>query len=174
MVDRSSCSSVGSQFHARGAATEKSHGHLQVCTSLQTGNHANTPPVFYRPVTLPAAQPTASKQWRHWLLLLWMRVLCVQCHRPSCLWKNSNCFSHWINSTTDLKVQRHCCCIVANTVGNLAYLTVCCAGDSRSFARSHTVAHSWWRPSPCSCCCDSQDWKRPSGRSNHTWLRAIE
>jgi len=67
-----------------------------------------------------------------------MRVLCVQCHRPSCLWKNSNCFSHWIDSTTDLKVQRHCCCVVANTVGNFAYLTVCCAGDSGSFARSQT------------------------------------
>jgi len=37
-------------------------GHLQVCTSLQTDNHASTPPLsFYRPDALPAAQPTASK-----------------------------------------------------------------------------------------------------------------
>jgi len=37
-------------------------GHMQVCTSLQRDNHANTPPlVFYRPDALPAAQPTASK-----------------------------------------------------------------------------------------------------------------
>jgi len=37
-------------------------GHMQVCTSLQTDNHANTPPLsFYRPDALPAAQPTASK-----------------------------------------------------------------------------------------------------------------
>ena len=29
-------------------------------------NHANIPPsVFYRPDALPAAQPTASKHWRH-------------------------------------------------------------------------------------------------------------
>ena len=36
-------------------------GHMQVCTSLQTDNHANTPPLsfFYRPDALPAAQPTA-------------------------------------------------------------------------------------------------------------------
>jgi len=35
---------------------------MQVCTSLQTDNHASTPPlVFYRPDALPAAQPTASK-----------------------------------------------------------------------------------------------------------------
>jgi len=36
--------------------------HQQVCTSLQTDNHASTPPLsFYRPDALPAAQPTASK-----------------------------------------------------------------------------------------------------------------
>ena len=40
-------------------------GHMQVCTSLQTDNHASTPPFsFYRPDALPAAQPTASKHWR--------------------------------------------------------------------------------------------------------------
>jgi len=31
-------------------------GHVQVCTSLQTDNHASTPPLsFYRPDALPAA-----------------------------------------------------------------------------------------------------------------------
>ena len=40
-------------------------GHMQVCTSLQTDNHASTPPLsFYRPDVLPAAQPIASKHWR--------------------------------------------------------------------------------------------------------------
>jgi len=40
---------------------------MQVCTSLQTDNHASTPPLsfFYRPDALTAAQPTASKHWRH-------------------------------------------------------------------------------------------------------------
>jgi len=40
-------------------------GHMQICTSLQTDNHAMMPvphhSVFYRPDALPAAQPTASK-----------------------------------------------------------------------------------------------------------------
>jgi len=38
-------------------------GHMQVCTSLQTDNHASTPPTsfFYGQDALPAAQPTASK-----------------------------------------------------------------------------------------------------------------
>ena len=37
-------------------------GYMQVCTSLQTDNHANTHrSVFYRPDVLPAAQPTASE-----------------------------------------------------------------------------------------------------------------
>ena len=41
-------------------------GHMQICISLQTDNHASTPPLkfFYRPDALPAAQPTASKHWR--------------------------------------------------------------------------------------------------------------
>jgi len=37
-------------------------GRMQVCTSLQTDDHASTPLVFfYRPDALPVAQPTASK-----------------------------------------------------------------------------------------------------------------
>ena len=38
-------------------------GHMQVCTLLQTDNHASTPPLcfFYRPDALPVAQPTASE-----------------------------------------------------------------------------------------------------------------
>jgi len=35
-------------------------GHMQVCTPLQTDNHASTPPLFM-PDALPAAQPTVSK-----------------------------------------------------------------------------------------------------------------
>jgi len=39
-------------------------GHMQVCISLKTDNHASTPPlVFYRPDALPATQPTALKHW---------------------------------------------------------------------------------------------------------------
>ena len=41
-------------------------GHVQVCTLLQTDNHASTHhSVLYRLDALPAAQPTASKHWRH-------------------------------------------------------------------------------------------------------------
>ena len=41
-------------------------GCMQVCTSLQTDNHAsNTPLSFHRPDALPAAQPTASKHGRY-------------------------------------------------------------------------------------------------------------
>jgi len=46
-------------------------GHMQVCTVLQTDNHASTPPQsFYRPDALPATQPTASKNWRPKAMLL--------------------------------------------------------------------------------------------------------
>jgi len=37
-------------------------GHIQICTSIQTNNHASTPPLsFLRPDALSAAQPTVSK-----------------------------------------------------------------------------------------------------------------
>jgi len=40
--------------------------YMQICTSLQTDNHASTTPLsFYRPDALPAAQPTASNHGRH-------------------------------------------------------------------------------------------------------------
>ena len=49
--------------------------HMQIiCTLLQTDNHASTSPLsFYRPATLPAAQPTVSKHWmQHLQLALWI------------------------------------------------------------------------------------------------------
>jgi len=36
-------------------------GHMQVCTSLQTDNHASTPPLSF--LQAGCAQPTASKHW---------------------------------------------------------------------------------------------------------------
>ena len=39
--------------------------HMQVCTLLQTDNHASTHhSVFYRPDALPVAHPTVSMHWR--------------------------------------------------------------------------------------------------------------
>jgi len=46
--------------------------HMEIiCTLLQTDNHASTSPLsFYRLDALPAAQPTASKHWRHnWYII---------------------------------------------------------------------------------------------------------
>jgi len=65
-------------------------GHMQVCTSLQTDSHASTPPLsFYRPDALPAAQPTASKHWRHLVDRQWTSML----SKPSwqCIWWRSIC-----------------------------------------------------------------------------------
>jgi len=35
-------------------------GRMQVCTSLQTDNHANTPPLSFLPVGCPSCRPTNS------------------------------------------------------------------------------------------------------------------
>jgi len=58
-------------------------GHMQVCTSLQTDNHA-TPhnSVFYRPDALPAAQPTASKHRRlscQVIIVLLLKMVALVC-----------------------------------------------------------------------------------------------
>ena len=67
-------------------------GHVQVSTSLQTDNHASTPPLFYRPDALPAAEPTASKHWRH---ARWSnsRRRQVKQNMRACVW--------WIEKFTD-------------------------------------------------------------------------
>jgi len=47
-------------------------GHMQICTSLLTDNHASTSLLsFYRPDALPAAQPTASEALK--ALIGWKR-----------------------------------------------------------------------------------------------------
>ena len=68
---------------------------MQISTSLQTGNHASTPPLsFLQAYALPAAQPTASKHWRHWRkgiqpekltggVLAWLSAARCTCIRPS-------------------------------------------------------------------------------------------
>jgi len=56
-------------------------GHMQVCISLQTDNHASTAPLsfFNRLDALPAAQPTASKsfQIREKMLKFLMHTVCT-------------------------------------------------------------------------------------------------
>jgi len=77
--------------------------HMQVCTSLQTDNHARTPPLsFYRPDALPATQPTASKQWRQNNLMISRNIFCKSgpcCVEvwasPSRWWSASGCSRHW-------------------------------------------------------------------------------
>jgi len=56
-------------------------GHMQICTSPQTDNHASTPPLgFYRLDALPATQPTVSKHWRFtWGII---QPLCENRHHP--------------------------------------------------------------------------------------------
>ena len=63
-------------------------GHMQVCTWLQADNHASTPPLsFYRPDALPAAQPTASKHWRH---SIWAKI-----NGLSRMWHDAITDTHW-------------------------------------------------------------------------------
>jgi len=63
-VGRYQKAKTNQDFTEAGDSEQQWHqlGHMQVCISLQTDNHASTPPLsFDRPDALPAAQPTASK-----------------------------------------------------------------------------------------------------------------
>ena len=92
---------------------------MQVCTSLQTDNPASTSPLefFYTPDALPAAQPTASKQfgYRRWLKIQYWPQSCinrkggkegskqVQLYPPG---NNATCWPIFETlSTTDLAVN---------------------------------------------------------------------
>jgi len=93
-------------------------GHMQVCTSLQTDNHASTPPLsfFYRPDALLSAQPTTSKYCRCICLLCccramrryfrpvwvsWPRLLKLRCPQSCPLEREQLALSNVI-------VDRHC------------------------------------------------------------------
>jgi len=60
-------------------------GRMQVCTSLQTDNHASTPPLsfFYMPDALPAAQPTTSKHRREVSIVGWVGLGWVKKKGPT-------------------------------------------------------------------------------------------
>ena len=62
-------------------------GHMQVCTSLQTNNHASTPPLRFLQAGCPSCRPTNSvkalKGWRRTRTLqrkLAVSYTCSKCH----------------------------------------------------------------------------------------------
>ena len=83
-------------------------GHMQVCTSLQTDNHASTPPLcFYRPDALPVAQPTASKHWRQTEQTQGYNKYCANialCKKKNILWKN---ILNMVSATVNHKGGQH-------------------------------------------------------------------
>jgi len=101
---------------------------MQICTLLQTDNHTNTPPLFYRHA-LPAAEPNASKPRekstrfqpklhstaRHfhfiidnYLDLLWLSCSSiVHCDRPTWAWRWRQTLLHIIHTVNWLISLHH-------------------------------------------------------------------
>ena len=74
-----------------------------ICTSLQTDNHVSISPLsfFYRPDALPAAQPTASKHWRHLQLIITASIISVGGQK-----QQDDCTNwHFINNLPDYVVH---------------------------------------------------------------------
>ena len=93
--------------------------HMQsICTSLQTDNHTNTSSLhFYRPDALPDAKPTASKHWRHFILLnklssdVWPEVDSCSSVLQSC---SSICWANFYLVTPDIVLWVfQVCCVTA-------------------------------------------------------------
>jgi len=78
-------------------------GHMQVCTSLQTDNHTSTHhSVFYRPDSLPAAQPTASKQWRQCSVINEINYKVTTLKYPQQIIITVTTISHWKQSACSM------------------------------------------------------------------------
>jgi len=50
-------------------------GHMQVCTSLQTDNHASTPPLSFFARRMPFLLPNQQRQSTEGLLLIFYKVV---------------------------------------------------------------------------------------------------
>jgi len=125
-------------------------GHMQVCTSLQTDNHASNPPLsFYRSDALPAAQPTASKHWRYnWLF----RCTKIGKTKPDQLCGNywMVCIKHGLNRPN--KIQKAFCCDILTIYTDYAGEDVCDLASFRQYGYYSLVQKSsvflwvwiWW------------------------------
>ena len=116
--------------------------------SLQTDNHASTPPLsFYRPDALPAAQPIASKHWRQ-------KLTASQLENASA--KNMHEHTHW---WTD-HPETWCLCRIYWTVGGIE--EECCTVliqpiPLRNTARTEII-RGVLQTSPC----PAQAWQSPA------------
>ena len=68
-------------------------GHMQVCTSLQTDNHASTPPLSFLQAGCPSCRPTNSVKahechWVEYVLCICSLLIAVLCH---CSWCKCCC-----------------------------------------------------------------------------------
>ena len=135
-------------------------GHMQVCTSLQTNNHASTAPHHWDDA-LPAAQPTASKHWMDELtepvvVICLVASLLVQT-ADSCLtvslfrlltqWASSvtvvGSVTHWPIAVLESRLVNFYCCQFVSSDCWLLYWGYVCEG-------AHFVHRDW--QCPCSIC----------------------
>jgi len=57
--------------------------------------------IFYRPDAIPAAQPTASKHWRHWINSVNMNIMITNSNEILCTLKQSVCWQFWFGCLID-------------------------------------------------------------------------
>ena len=148
--------------------------HIQIiCTSLQTDNHASTSSlrVFYRPDALPAAQPTASKHWRHKYCFLYCEVLCsayaYNC-LPLCLLyvTRGRCsvllWRHYIQYCVSMYITSTVRCYALPVLWILHMQEVCWSSATKGWLNMHTDIHAFTHENGKSVNCTStyENWIR--------------
>ena len=109
-------------------------GHMQVCTSLQTDNHASTPPLSFLEAGCPSCRPTNSvkalkaywrkyhkEQWCHFAMLHGINLITtgqmLRCMRDNkCMFSISECEGATQRiDFPDFTVYFSTCVIIVNT-----------------------------------------------------------
>ena len=129
-------------------------GHVQVCTSLQTDNHASTPPLcFLQAGSLPAAQPTASKHWRYYVTLhLIMFSLSLHCF-DTVGWSSLHvymrvcvCPSFWLTLSRGVLSTSWRCPSTINCLVDHRYHSLCVLCREGEAVLSNRYDHVWSVP----------------------------
>ena len=98
-------------------------GHMQVCTSLQTDNHASTPPLSFLQAVCPSCCPTNSVKALKEVRNYWIK--CQLDCRGNFPWSRMFCAAfHCLHYMTDFRMIVCICCIVPlqcfDAVGSVA------------------------------------------------------
>ena len=136
-------------------------GHMQVCTMLQTDNHANTSPLSFLPAGCPSCHPTNS-------------VKALKAYYPVYIWLHCRFWTRTSTSSTTWSTMTfsplrgtttHACWSSLATASTTASISGFCGtlcGEDGCWASAVRLTASWWTGRHVSrqVCCQPVDQSR--------------